>query len=359
MKVLHVVVAGEVGGAERMLADLAKDPNTTHGILLLHASDRLRDFFVREGVTLVASRAVSEGLLPFLGRCFGEGELSWALSEAQRFRPDVLHLHTVGSQVFGTRLSVRLRIPFVRTEHSTRAYDDPSCVPFSRYSLARAAHVCAISEHIREVLLRSMPHLEGRSSVVVNGISTEQYEPIAPAEEHGLRLVSVARFDRRKGLDITLRALAEVPGPTLDLIGDGSEEPRLRRIAETLGLKERVTFHGYRSDPWGLVGRANAFVATPRTEGLGIAVIEAMALGKPAVVSPVGGLREVVAHGETGWMSRSPRHEDIVEALHLFVSERRVAEERGELARKRILLRYTVESMRAGYRAVYRRVSPA
>jgi glycosyltransferase involved in cell wall biosynthesis len=85
------------------------------------------------------------------------------------------------------------------------------------------------------------------------------------------------------------------------LIGRGSAEPQLRELARQLGIADRVTFAGWRDNPWSLMRRAALFVLPSRWEGFGNVVIEALASGAPVVVSDCAyGPKEIVSDGQTG-----------------------------------------------------------
>ncbi|GKW49738.1 glycosyltransferase [Halomonas sp. NCCP-2165] len=113
-------------------------------------------------------------------------------------------------------------------------------------------------------------------------------------------LVHVARLVPEKGQRVLIEAyyLARQQGVTapLVIIGDGSERGRLEAQAERLGLRDHVHFLGQQSNPYPWVARASAFVLSSHFEGLGLVLIEALALGTQCVATDVpGGIREVLS----------------------------------------------------------------
>src|SRR5262249_42302548 len=129
-RVLHVVVAGEMGGAERVVLDLATHPAETgadHAVLLFTPNARLRALFLEASITLADRGRVREGPLAYLWRSLGPIDLRWAARQARRIAPHLIVVHTFASQVLGTRLARKLGARLLRTEHSTRVYVDPSC----------------------------------------------------------------------------------------------------------------------------------------------------------------------------------------------------------------------------------------
>ncbi len=113
----------------------------------------------------------------------------------------------------------------------------------------------------------------------------------------------VARLDPIKDHGTLLRAFAaaQQPGWQLQLVGEGSERPRLEELALELGLDPTTLFIGRRADIPELLGQADLFAfSTTEAEGFGIALIEAMAAGLPIVASDVPACREVLLEGEAG-----------------------------------------------------------
>ena len=197
-------------------------------------------------------------------------------------------------------------MPVIRTEHSTRVYDHWLCRPFSRWSLRRATAVVAVSDFLRRQICAHVPAVAARVSVIRNGVSS-LFANAAPsslaAHDGPLRLGVVARLEPRKGIDQAIAALAMVEGPRLDIVGDGPCRPALEKQVAALGLGDRVRFWGYRNDPETIIAELDAVLCSSRTEGLPVGLLEGMALGRPVIAVPVGGVPEIVADGETGWLA--------------------------------------------------------
>jgi glycosyltransferase involved in cell wall biosynthesis len=370
--VLHVVAAGEIGGAERMLIDLVRDGRSNsaeHAIALLTPNDALRRLVgataTRGGVRLFDRGHAREGPVAFLRRAFGQEDVAWIADAVRGFRATHVHLHTFASQVIGTRAALREGCAVVRTEHSTRVYDDPTCWPFSRWSLERAHAVVAISEHVARRARERAPKLGVPIEVVWNGVDTARFAtasdpPTAAAPPEGsdadatpFTFAAVGRLDVRKGFDLAIRALETVPHARLRLVGEGEERARLEGLTRSLGLRDRVTFVGFCDDVRPEIARADAIVASSRTEGLGVALLEAMAMGKPVVGRPIGGIVEVVRDGETGWLAPGESLDDLASAMRAASSSKHEAVARGRAARARVEAHFSLDAMHRGYAAAY------
>jgi glycosyltransferase involved in cell wall biosynthesis len=356
MSVVHVVAAGEIGGAERMLVDLVTDARRARSIALFTPSEALRALFRERGLDVDDRGPVREGPLPYLASTLGPGDVAWLTRVLERRRASVVHLHTFASQVLGTRAALRAGARVVRTEHSTRVYDDPTCWPFSRWSLARADAIVCISEHVRAAARARAGGLLSpwKTRVVYNGIDTDRFaQAHDAAASTPVRFLALGRLDRRKGLDVALAALAEVRGAVLDVVGDGEERAALERIAGELGVRDRVRFTGRQDDVRAAIAAADVALSSAREEGLGVALLEAMAMERPVVASPTGGIPEIVLDGETGWLAVDRSAAALARAMQAAVDAPAERRRRGGAARARVVERFSVAAMRAGYEAVY------
>ncbi|HEY8080027.1 MAG TPA: glycosyltransferase family 4 protein [Labilithrix sp.] len=354
MNVLHVVVAGEIGGAERMLVDLVRASSSTHAIALMTPSDRLRALFRDSGLDVVDRGPVREDPVSFLARSLGRRDVRWLADLARERGARVVHTHTFASQVVGTRAAIAAGARVVRTEHSTRVFDDPSCWPFSRWSLRRADASVCISEHVRRVALAKAPWAEAKMRVVPNGVDVARFGSVAlPSPSERVRFLISGRLEPRKGVDVALHALALVPGAELEIAGDGDDRDALQRLAAKLGVGARARFTGFFTDVRDAIARADVALSSARAEGLGIALLEAMAARRPVVALPTGGVPELVRDGETGWLARGATAEALARAMKDAMTSAEERARRGERARELAAERFSIDAMARGYEAVY------
>jgi glycosyltransferase involved in cell wall biosynthesis len=149
----------------------------------------------------------------------------------------------------------------------------------------------------------------GVAAIFSTALSSRELASASPALARNLaappHLVYVGRLSKEKGVDVLLRAFAQVPGPVLTLAGDGPERGALGALANELGISGRVSFLGQRdrAELSGDLDEADVCVQASRTEGFSKAWLDAMAHGLPVVSSDVGAARAVIgADGERGWL---------------------------------------------------------
>jgi glycosyltransferase involved in cell wall biosynthesis len=163
-------------------------------------------------------------------------------------------------------------------------------------------------------MARGLQHRLGldpsRMRVIQNPIDVDKVrrlsrEPLAAPPELPF-VVTAGRLEFQKGHDILLRAFAECAaavGHNLVILGRGSLETELKRLAAELGIGDRVLFPGFVENPWAWIAKADLFVLPSRWEGFPSIVAETLACGVPAVVTACDfGPAEVVEHGVSGWV---------------------------------------------------------
>jgi glycosyltransferase involved in cell wall biosynthesis len=203
--------------------------------------------------------------------------------------------------------------PYSFTAHAHDLYTAPLGV---RRRAVDAEFVVSISEFNRRLLGELAP--DGAPVHVVHcGIDTDFYSPEshAPPRTGPVRALCVASLREKKGHRVLFEALAHEAGALsrveLDLVGDGPLRAELERLAADLGLTSRIRFHGDLTEHVvaDMLQAADIFVLPSvierngDTEGIPVALMEAMAAGLPVVTSRLSGVPELVRDGETGLLA--------------------------------------------------------
>lgn len=246
---------------------------------------------------------------------------AWRLAQLLRHDPPaVLHTHLAAAGIVGralARATGRQAPRLVATLHNASDFEERRETwlrRLDRRTLAACPRIVCVSAAVQEAFARARPGLAERTVVVHNGIDVLAFrpDPAARAETRSalgyapahVVLGAVARLERRKGLDFLLEvgaiACARVPGLRLLLVGDGPERAELEARASAPALLGRVTFVGAREDVRPYLAAMDLFAAPSRSEGLGVALIEALAAGRPVLGANVGGIPEIVEDGVCG-----------------------------------------------------------
>ncbi|QAY71170.1 glycosyltransferase [Xylanimonas protaetiae] len=312
---------------------------------------------------------------------------------ADRWRPDppdVAHAHFWMSALATLRAARSLpgrprlgRTPVVVTYHALgsvkrRHQREQDTSPRGRVAaeadIGRTADcvVATCGDEVRELEELGVP--ASQVHVVPCGVDAGLFRPgamsprVPPrAQEH--RLVSLGRLVERKGVDLAIRAVRDLPGtellvaggPPPEGLGADPDVARLRRLAGELGVADRVRFLGRvaREDVPGLLCSADVVVAAPWYEPFGIVPVEAAACGVPVVGAAVGGLLDTVLDGVTGRLVPPRDHAALTTAVSDLLARPDVGAAYGAAARRRALDRYTWARVGMATAAVYQRQADA
>ncbi|WP_311173072.1 glycosyltransferase family 4 protein [Halobellus ordinarius] len=216
--------------------------------------------------------------------------------------PVVLTSH--GTSIGETK-AVALETP---ADYLLKFFFHPMNVAMDYVASRDADRVIAISDHAYEQLTTWYGLREDEVEMIPHGVDTEWFYPREeqhPAVDEGkTTLLYVGRLGARKGLDLALRALAEVDDEDVEFLiaGTGRHEETLRELARELGIAEQVRFLGYVGDEElpVLYSSADVFVLPSRYEGFGLVLLEAMACGTPVIGADAGGIPTAVSDEEYG-----------------------------------------------------------
>jgi glycosyltransferase involved in cell wall biosynthesis len=357
---MHVVVGGDIGGAERVVVDLATRPERTgadHQVALITPNRKLTAYLGAAGLRVHDRGPAREDPIAYLVRSLGSGDVAWLAGLLVSERIDVVHTHTFGSHVLGTRAALRARAPQLRTEHHVMHYTAASSSIFTRWAAARTDRIVTVSEYVRRAIGATAPGVGSRATVVRNGVDTAYWAPRpAPSDAtaDGFRLGIVCRLTAWKRVGMAIEAAARARADLL-VVGDGEDRGALERLARGAGA--RVEFAGYQADPRPWVARCDAIVSTARDEPLGLSLLEALAMGRPVLAFAGGGVPEIVEHGVTGWLVSDATAVAMADAIARARGDRPRLRSMGRAARRFAVDRCAVERMCDLYAAVYRETS--
>ncbi len=291
----------------------------------------------------------------------------WTLTKVlRRWNPDVVHLHTGRANWLGGWAAHRSGLPAVSTRRMDRVVRRG--LKTRRIYGTFVRRTAAISPAVLRAL-----HAGGvppeRTELIWSSVNLARLQPKREREEVRAELgagsdecvsLTVGALVERKGIDFLLRVLAELPPATrLWVAGEGPERAALESQAQESPLAGRVTFLGQRNDLGDLLRAADLFLMPSRAEGLGVAALEAMAMGLPCLVSQVGGLADLVATPEQGVLLPPDDAEAWGGAWQACLEDPERRARLGAGARGRIDQGFLPEQMVAAYETFYRRACPA
>jgi N-acetyl-alpha-D-glucosaminyl L-malate synthase BshA len=240
---------------------------------------------------------------------------------------DLLHVHyaiphsvsaLLASQMLEAHSLVarRRRLPFITTLHGTDITLvglDPSYLPITRFAIERSHGVTAISSHLRD-RTREAFGIEGEIEVIRNFVNCDLYsrrpELVAemrprfadPGEHLFVHLSNFRPVKRVLDVVEVFARVAKVLPARLMLIGDGPDRSAAEHLALRHGVQDRIRFLGKQDDVHDLLPLADLMLMPSQMESFGLAALEAMACGVPAIATRVGGVPELIDHGRNGML---------------------------------------------------------
>lgn len=359
-RVLHLRNSDRFGGPERLILDqaLVAAGNVEHVVASFGAADAPHPFL---------DRARQEGadtcLIPQTSSYDPRGP-SRVRATIRQLAPDLVVGHDYKANIL---LALATNHPRVAVIHGYTSEDSKIKLfeAIDRRVVRSAEAVVVVSAVLREQLLEAGVPPE-RIHEVANGVNADRIA----AEAHGGRaalrqawgiaddetvIVVLGRLSPEKGQDTALDAFAGLNGGRvrLVLVGDGASTEMLEARAASHDLGERVRFAGWRNDPWPCLGAADVFLLPSRSEGLPLALLEAMAVGMPTVATRVGAVAEVLEEGACGLVIDPDDVDGMTAALQDVLEDPASAMARSTRAARRVRDTYSVTAQARRLEEIY------
>jgi glycosyltransferase involved in cell wall biosynthesis len=299
----------------------------------------------------------------------GALDVRWARQFAALLKKEhvsVIHAHEFTANTYGSLIGRIMRVPVVATVHGKNYFADQLKRRIAYRFVSRASRMVAVSEDLKRFIVDRVGVADNRISVVYNGVDV----PPRPSVEkvRALRLeLGVEQFEHVigavgslypvKGHTHLIQALPRIlqacPRTVLLLAGRGELEGELKAEVRRLGLDAYVRFLGFRSDVPVLLSLFDLFVLPSLSEGLSMALLEAMAAGNPVVATEVGGNAELVVDGDTGYLIPPESPAALADAVIRVLSDKVRSTGMGDRGRQRVHDKFSFQAMIDAYQAHY------
>ncbi|MFA5027725.1 MAG: glycosyltransferase [Candidatus Methylomirabilota bacterium] len=327
---------------------------------------------------LAAERGVVPVTIPELSRALHPGrDLAVLVKLVRLFRrlaPDIVHTHTAKAGALGRVAALLAGVPVrIHTFHG-HVLDGYFSPPVSRLFLAverglarRTDRIVILGPRLRAAMLALGIGRPDQYAVIPLGLELARFrsvrrDPLSLRATLGVPagaplLGSIGRLVPIKDHPTLFRALAAVPAgpaaPHLAVVGDGECRGELERLAEALGIGARIHFLGWRHDLEAILAGCDVVISSSRNEGTPVALIEAMAAGVPVLATDVGGVGDLVADGETGWLVPPADPGAMAARLQTLLADRAGAERAAARARDAVFARHDAPGLIRRMEALY------
>jgi L-malate glycosyltransferase len=348
-----VMTSFEPGGTERQMTELARRLDPSRWEVHLACFEAKGPWFER-----AAERAVSVAEFPV--KSFMRPDVLrqiWSFASwCRKRRIAVVQATEIYSNIFALPAAALAAVPVrIGSRRGINTDRTRGQVRVQRLAYAHATTVVANSRASAEQLrLERVP--ERKIAIVNNGLDFGPFGPHTPRAS--LRKVTVvANLRPLKGHDVLIDAAVEIlerfPDARFELIGEGSERNALLARAAAHGVAHAFTFVGHCGDVPARLAETDIFVLPSRSESFPNAILEAMAAGLPIVASGVGGIRELIDDGRTGWLVPPGEDEALASRVMQLMADPADGARIGAAARADALARFSFDRMVAGFEDIY------
>jgi glycosyltransferase involved in cell wall biosynthesis len=359
-RVLHLIETSEPGGAETVLAYIAKNLDAERfdsTVCVLEEgwlTQHLRELKVP--FTVLANR-----------RPYDPAFLLSLMRLAHKERIDILHSHEFMMSVYGSVAARLLRKPIVCTIHGKVYYPESRRrIRLLKLALALCSRMVAVSEDLKLFMRELMRTRSSKLVTLYNGIDERKFAP--PVEKSESRdMLSIPRaalvagtvgsLFEVKGLPYMFQAARilrdRFPGFILIIAGTGNQEESLRQLSTSLGLNDTVRFLGFRDDIPHVLNALDVYLCSSLSEGLSLSILEAMAMSKAVVATSVGGNPELVCDGHNGFLVSPRNPEALADRVGSLLSDSKLQSAMGSAGRRLVEDKFSLDTMIHGYQSMY------
>lgn len=359
MKILYMITKSEIGGAQLHVLELLRYFRDHYEV---HLAVGQEGFLTREARNL----GIPTHLLPDLIQPVHPIRDLRAVAQAVRLlraiRPQLVHTHSSKAGQVG-RIAARLvGIPSIFTAHGWAFAEGTSwkrkaiAIPGEWLAARWTSAFITVSESDQVLAERYRIACKSKVFTIHNGIPDVPQRARPDAADEPI-ITMVARFEEPKDHITLLRALSGIHTRfRVCLVGDGPTRPRVEHMARTLGLLDRIEFVGTSTCIADILSRSHIFTLISNWEGLPLAILEAMRAGLPVVASDVGGVREILVDGETGYLVPRGDIGAVRDRLSRLLQHPELRRRMGAAGRLRYETYFTIDKMLKKTHQVYKMV---
>ncbi len=361
-KVMLLAIGLEVGGTETHVLELASRIDRSRFDIIVCAmksGGAVAGELQSRGVKVISLDGAGKLDVRVLIRLF---------KVLQTEQPDVIQAFLFWANVAARACGRILRaFPVISSYHDEVVSEGRLMRLLDRLTLQWTQTIVCCSEAVRRSVDLQIGETGNRCTIIPFGVDVDYLKNAEAAtrqelglREEGLVIGTVCRLvEPKKGLSVLLKAMGELkhrhgkPPCQLLIVGDGPSRSMLEELCERLGLTAWVVFAGTRRDIPRVLHSLDVFVLSSLYEGFGIAILEAMAAGKPVIATHVGGIPEFVVPGETGVLVEPGNSASLADAIEGLLADSEQARHMGIKGQDRAQRQFGISGVVRRHEQVY------
>lgn len=370
-KILHIVGDSQFGGGAVLILRIAQAAaEQGYQVDVLSTNFQFKKEIAATGLGTVSLDCIWREIRPLRDLCG-----LFILYRFLRSSPyDIVHTHTSKAGLIGRAAAYFARIPvIIHTVHGFAFHEESRPIVVRFYSaLERLAakwcnKIVTVSNYHRKWAIDLRISKPNHILAIPNGISPSRVVPLVPRDHFrtalgvassDVLLVSAGRLAPQKGIEYLIEAVKILVDGGINnlrvlIAGDGPLKNFLENKTVELGLQSRFIFLGFRSDVADVVNAGDIAVMPTEREGLSIALLEAMAMGKPIVTTVIGSNLEVTEHGKHARLVNPKDTQALAGAIRELVLDKGLSAKLGDSSRNHFSEFYTENIMVKSYLDLY------
>lgn len=344
MKILHFITSLKVGGAESALYNLleywSKEDKNEHIVLYIYDGPF---------VSKISNLGVRVHQLKGLISPYDPLSIFRLIRFVRHIKPDIIHSSLWSANILSRFASIICKIPLICDLHSDCTFHGAFRNFIEKKTIKFPKRFVAVSPSVKTSFTNKfgtnafgtnkLAFTKENIVLIRNGIDVKKVYERAKAEhitredigcgEGDFIIGTVGRLHKIKGHDLLIKAFAKFnrPNKKLIIVGDGPERDSLKQLAESLGVINSVNFVGEKSNPYPYYSLFDCFALSSQSEGLSIALLEALCFGLPIITTNKDKIHDVISDGMNGFVVPINSLNDLVEAFEkIFTDDTMITE---------------------------------
>ncbi|MCX6745808.1 MAG: glycosyltransferase [Candidatus Parcubacteria bacterium] len=354
IKIVYIISSFALGGAERLLLDLCrkldKEKFEIYICSVTGGGPLLGEFEKLDVKVKVFQKKTKLGL----------GVIWQIFKYLKSIKPQIVHTHLFGGDTWGRIAAIWARVLIIIvTEHNMNLDESWLKKKIKLILSWFTDKIIAVSQGVKEYTIKIEKIKPAKIEVIYNGIDLEKFawRGFKPIGFANIKALVVARLHEQKGHKYLLEAMPLIcekyPNFILNIVGTGNLLKNLKEQAANLGIINKVVFWEQQLEIEKILPQMDLFILPSIWEGLGIAIIEAQAVGVPVLASNIGGLKELIEHKKTGLLFEPKNPQAILKTVDLLLSNPDLVKQMVENAHNQVKEKFSLEQMVKSYTDLY------
>lgn len=338
MKIIHVITAFGIGGAERLLLNTINRQVEKHEVHLIYLKS------VNDLIHLVDKRVVIKQIPLTI---FTIKKLR---SYFKSYKPEVIHTHLGHADILGIWAAKKSNAKIFCTMHNIyfkQSFIDTIFFKIYKYLFKkrkRNVKVISISKSVESHVINTLKLPKDRSFLLYNAIPSKEFD--SRKMNDSINVLLVGRLEKQKSIDTLIRSVESLKDKniTVKIVGDGSLKTELISLTEKLKVNHLVKFVGKQENTDTYYQNADIFVLPSIWEGFGIVILEAFRAKVAVVASNIEGPAELILHQENGLLFEPKNHINLAEQLKTLIENPKLRQKLSENGYKTFTKEFQIEN---------------